>query len=278
MLKNVTNQTRCKLFMGSIEIGRTNTAKFLGIMIDSNLTWKSHIDNVTKKVAKSVGIIKRVRHCLPVDTLNTLYNTLILPYINYCNIIWAGNKLTKINKYSEQQQQSTRLHALFVLQKKIVRIITLSPYNSHALPFFKRLDQLTIYDINTLAVATFMYRFENNSLPQVFSGFFVATSLYTSDLVELVRSFGLLAHAYADDLQVYCHMNVGSEQIMLQRFRDCADSVSRWMSSNRLKLNPSKTELIWFYSGRRQLSFVENDIELFGNRIAPVHTVRQLET
>ena len=48
------------------------------------------------------------------------------------------------------------------------------------------------------------------------------------------------------------------------------------MSSNRLKLNPSKTELIWFYSGRRQLSFVENDIELFGNRIAPVHTVRDL--
>ena len=61
--------------------------------------------------------------------------------------------------------------------------------------------------------------------------------LYISDLVELVRSFGLLAHAYDDDLQVYCHMNVGSEQIMLQRFRYCADSVSRWMSSNRLKLN-----------------------------------------
>ena len=58
-----------------------------------------------------------------------------------------------------------------------------------------------------------------------------------------------------------------SEQIMLQRFRDCA---------NRLKLNPSKTELIWFYSGRRQLSFVENEIELLGSRIAPVHTVRDL--
>ena len=94
--------------------------------------------------------------------------------------------------------------------------------------------------------------------------------LYTSDQMELVRSFGLLAHAYAHDLQVYCHMNVGSEQIMLQRFRDCADTVSRWMSSNRLKLNPSKTELIWFYSGRRQLSFVENEIELIGSRNAPV--------
>ena len=71
-------------------------------------------------------------------------------------------------------------------------------------------------------------------------------------------------------------MNVGSEQISLQRFIDCADSVSRWMFSNRLKLNPSKTELILFYSGRRQLSYNENDTELFGNRIAPVHTVRDL--
>ena len=52
--------------------------------------------------------------------------------------------------------------------------------------------------------------------------------MYTSDLVELVRSFGLLAHAYADDLQVYCHVNVGSELVMLQRFSECADSVSRW--------------------------------------------------
>ena len=73
-------------------------------------------------------------------------------------------------------------------------------------------------------------------------------------------------------------MNVGSEQIMLQRFRDCADSGSRWMSSNRIKLNPSKTELICFHSGRisNLAFFVENDIELFGNRIAPVHTVRDL--
>ena len=39
---------------------------------------------------------------------------------------------------------------------------------------------------------------------------------------------------------------------------------------------PLKTELIWFYSSRRQLSFVENEIKLFGDLIAPVHTVRDL--
>ena len=85
-LKNITN---CKIFMENIEIVQTNTAKFLGVSIDSNLTWKNHIDSITKKDAKSVGIIKRIRHCLPNNILHTLYNTLILPYINYCNIIWA---------------------------------------------------------------------------------------------------------------------------------------------------------------------------------------------
>ena len=63
-------------------------------------------------------------------------------------------------------------------------------------------------------------------------------------LVALVQGFGLSAHVFADDLHVYCHFLDGKEQVALQLFRDCSESVSRWMSSNRLKLNPLKTELI----------------------------------
>ena len=62
----------------------------------------------------------------------------------------------------------------------------------------------------------------------------------------------------------------------MQRFRSCSDSVSRWMSSNQLKLNPSKTELIWLHSSRRNPGFIQNDIELLGNFITPVRVVRNL--
>ena len=72
--------------------------------------------------------------------------------------------------------------------------------------------------------------------------------LYTADLVALVQGFGLSAHIFADELQVYCHFLDGKEQVALQLFRDCSESVSRWMSSNRLKLNPLKTELIWLHT------------------------------
>ena len=60
-------------------------------------------------------------------------------------------------------------------------------------------------------------------------------------LLHWCRVFGLSAHVFADDLQVYCHFLGGKEQVALQFFRDCSESVSRWMSSNRLKLNPLKT-------------------------------------
>ena len=62
--------------------------------------------------------------------------------------------------------------------------------------------------------------------------------LYTADLFALVQGFGLSAHAFTDDLQIYCHFLDGKEQVALQLFRDCSESVSRWMSSNCLKLNP----------------------------------------
>ena len=97
--------------------------------------------------------------------------------------------------------------------------------------------------------------------------------MYTADLVSLVRTFGLFAYAYADDLQVYCHLSPGEEHVALQRFRSCSDSVSRWMSSNQLKLNPLKTELIWLHSSRRNPGFIQNDIELFDNFITPVTRV-----
>ena len=93
-----------------MEIVQTNTAKFLGVLIDSTLSWKSHIEYITKKVAKSIGIIKRVHNCLPTDTLNTLYNTLVLPYLNYCNMIWANNK-------------TTYLKPLLILQKKLYVVL-----------------------------------------------------------------------------------------------------------------------------------------------------------
>ena len=48
------------------------------------------------------------------------------------------------------------------------------------------------------------------------------------------------------------------------------------MSSNRLKLNPLKTELIWLHSSRRNPTFLQKDIVLSGSPITPLNVVRNL--
>ena len=123
----------------------------------------SLINYIRNKIAKNVGILKRLKYRLPGKLLNTLYNTLILPYLNYCNIIWANNK-------------SSRLQPLFKLQKRSMRIINNSPYNTHALPLFSKLNQLTIFDLNKLSIATLMFRHYKNCLPNIFAHYFCTNS------------------------------------------------------------------------------------------------------
>ena len=154
---------KCEILLDNVNINRTNEAKFLGVIIDEHLSWKSHITYIKGKIAKNIGIMNRLKFLLSEKTLLSLYSTLVLPYLNYCNIIWASNKPSRINP-------------LLLLQKRLVRIITNSSYIAHSKPLFFKLNQLTIFDINKLLIATFMFRYHTNCLPDVFSGYFCTNS------------------------------------------------------------------------------------------------------
>ena len=96
---------------------------------------------------------------MPEHSLLRIYNALILPYINYCNIIWGNCSMTKLDH-------------IFLLQKKAVRICTKSSYLSHTDPLFNRLRMFKVYDINTLQIAIFMFKYHYEMLPPVFTNLF----------------------------------------------------------------------------------------------------------
>ena len=54
-------------------------AKYLGVLIDSHLTWKHLIDYMVGKISKTVGVIASVRSFVPVDILLKIYCSLIFP-------------------------------------------------------------------------------------------------------------------------------------------------------------------------------------------------------
>jgi len=144
-------------------ISQVKSSKFLGVYVDEHLTWKEHIKNISTKIAKNIGILSRISYLLPRNILINLYYSLIYPYLAYCNIAWAST-------------YHSRLKRLIVLQKRAVRIIAGSSFNSHTNPIFHDFNILPVEQINKLQISEFMFRFTHNLLPCAFAGYFSSTS------------------------------------------------------------------------------------------------------
>ena len=144
-------------------IERVTQTKFLGVIIDEKLTWRNHVNHISTKTAKGIGILIKARFCLNRETLVYLYytftNTWPYPYLTCCNSMWGYSFL----------YNSNRLH---LLQKKAVRIISQVNWKTHTEPLFKDLEILPIKDINIYIIAQLMFRFHNGKLPEIFDSFF----------------------------------------------------------------------------------------------------------
>ena len=73
-------------------------------------------------------------------------------------------------------------------------------------------------------------------------------TLYTADVIRIAHSFGVNVHCFADDLQscVYCWVNGAAAAV--GHLIACIAAIETWMGSNRLKMNPEKTQFIWLGS------------------------------
>ena len=76
--------------MDNIFIERENVTKFLGVLIDENLSWKQHINNVSTKISKSIGILYKSRGIVKQPLLKQLYFSFDHCYLNYANIVWTS--------------------------------------------------------------------------------------------------------------------------------------------------------------------------------------------
>ena len=149
-----------RIKIGSKTIKHENYVKYLGILVDSALTWKPHITQLSKKLSRSVGIFFKIRHYVTPETLKLLYYSLFHSFISYGIAVWG---LT----------HPTILDPLCKIQKKVVRAITLSDKYSHSSPLFRNLELLKLRDIHSLNLLCFVYecRFHAPIVP--FKEFFI---------------------------------------------------------------------------------------------------------
>ena len=79
----------------------------------------------------------------------------------------------------------------------------------------------------------------------------VVFRLVHTDVFNIAHQQGFFIHRYADDLQLYQHCLLRESCALSAHFGSCMEKIRSWMASNRLRLNPSKTEVIWLGSMKR---------------------------
>ena len=102
-----------------------------------------------------MGIMNRIKKSIPQQILNLMYNSLILPHVYFCITAW-GFKCNRI----------------FTLQKKALRIITKSKFNSHTEPLFRELSMLKVEHIFQMQCLKLHYNEINERTPDFFSKMF----------------------------------------------------------------------------------------------------------
>ena len=92
------------IHLANKQIRRVKKSKSLGITIDERLSWTDHIDIVSKKVSSAIGGLRQVRSFINKETAITIYNSLIQPLFDYCDIVqWdslgasQAKRLQKLN-------------------------------------------------------------------------------------------------------------------------------------------------------------------------------------
>ena len=135
------------VFMNNKKIEYASSTRFLGVIIDDKLKFNLHINAITKKISKNIGVLYKLKQYLPCETLLSVYRSIIEVYINYCNLLFGNASYT-------------HLSPLVVAQKKAIRIVANQPYRSHTNPIFLFLNLLKVADIYKYQLGIYMWKNE----------------------------------------------------------------------------------------------------------------------
>ena len=141
--------------MDNIFVGRENNTKFLGVLIDENLSWKQHINNVSTKILKSIGILYQSRGIVKQPLLKQLYFSFIHCHLSYTNIAWASIYKSKLEGFCCHQ-------------KHVARIINFKDRFTHAQPLLHDMKALNVFQINLFHIIYFMFKCQNKIAPPIF--------------------------------------------------------------------------------------------------------------
>ncbi len=150
---------------GNCTLEVVSTFCYLGIVLDSRLTFSSHVQHIKSKTFSKIKLLGRVRHILDTNTASMLYKTLILPIFDYLDFVYFG--ISEKDKEILQRLQNCAFKVILRMDKLTSTTLT------HMI-----LEMDTLQERRMKHVATQMYRFTHKECPETCSNMFTPMSEY----------------------------------------------------------------------------------------------------
>jgi len=208
------------LKIGNQSIVRTFSCKYLGVVFDSNLNWRLHVDYVYAKLIKYTGIFYKIRDFLPIDCMKKLYFSFVHPHLLFGIEIYGSASLQVLDK-------------LHKLNNRILRILLGQKRDSHVRDLYLSFNTLPVYLLHKMQILVTVHKCIHHpfDMPEIYQKRFVfnkdihgyntrkkeSVHLYS---VTSVARLGLCFHggklwnALPDSLRKYCSLNVFRKQLL----------------------------------------------------------------
>ena len=97
-----------RYFMHNQELESVDTAKYLGVNISKDLSWNTHINNITASANRTSGFLKRNVQTKNKDIRTLAYNSLVCPQVEYGSAVWSPYTEENKDKIEMVQRRAAR--------------------------------------------------------------------------------------------------------------------------------------------------------------------------
>ena len=159
--RNCTKDLQIKINDTVVE--KKSEIMLLGVTLDYQLTFSSHVSNICRKTSCQIGVLQRLRNLIPTSAKLHIAKFAILPHVTYCQTVWHFCRSSDARKLER-------------IQERVLRAV----YCDHKSTYEELLQKAklpTLYTRRLQAIATIVYKVKNNLAPP-----------YIADLFEVNNS------------------------------------------------------------------------------------------
>ena len=105
----VKKAKKVKVYMNGVRLKNVPTFKYLGLILDPTLNYNHHINSVIRTVLHKMTLLAKMRKYLKPDVAVQIYKSMLLPYLDYVDVIYHKSNSGDLNKLQRLQNRCLRI-------------------------------------------------------------------------------------------------------------------------------------------------------------------------